>query len=139
MWRYFNSSIFALHVKGKGLLCQQSKNVLQNLDAYNVKVISLHLPYKVKVDYDRSFSLNARLALHENGDRIKPEMRTNCCMCSAIGIRVILSITAVKKQPIPIIAAKSAFYNLVQPNSEFTKFLYDSHAKEKSCGPCRYI
>ena len=72
-------------------------------------VISSHVIYKIKVTDDGSLKLKARIAPHGNEDSLRYEMRTDCAMCAPMGVRLLISIAAVKKWRITKVDVKSAF------------------------------
>lgn len=55
-----------------------------------------HVAYKFKLNDDLSLKLKARIAPHGNEDNDKDVMKTDCCMCFPLGIRVVLSISSYK-------------------------------------------
>lgn len=72
-------------------------------------IISSHVIYKVKMNDDATLKLKARIAPHGNEDSDKDQMRTDCCMCSPLGIRVVISVSVYKKWRIIRIDVKTAF------------------------------
>lgn len=60
-------------------------------------VISSHVIYKVKMNEDGSLKLKALIAPHGNEDSNKDQMCTDCCMCSSLGIRIVISVSTYKK------------------------------------------
>lgn len=65
--------------------------------------------YKVKVNDDAPLKLKARIVPHGNDDSDKQLMWTDCCMCSPLGIRVVLSTAAYRSWRIVCIDVKTAF------------------------------
>lgn len=58
---------------------------------------------------DGSLKRKARIAPHSNEDNDKHLMRTDCCMCSPIGIRIVLSVTSYRGWRIVRVDVKTAF------------------------------
>lgn len=72
-------------------------------------IISSHSIYKIKLNDDSILNLKARIAPHGNEDTEKDAMRTDCCMCSPIGIRIVISIATFCGWRIIINDVKTAF------------------------------
>ena len=60
-------------------------------------IISSHVIYKIKINDDHSLKLKARISLHGNEDTQKELCKTDCSMCSPIGITVVLTTAVVRK------------------------------------------
>lgn len=89
------------------------------------KILS-HVLYKIKVSEDSSLSLKGRIAPHGNEDNFQPDMRFDRWMCPLIGIRVILSIAALKKCCIVKLDVKSAFLQYDPAQGDIYVFLHES-------------
>ena len=72
-------------------------------------IISSHAIYKIKLNDDQSLKLKARIAPHGNEDSDKDVMKTDCCMCSPLGIRIVVSVSTYKKWRLIRIDVKTAF------------------------------
>ena len=57
-------------------------------------IIGSHGIFKMKTNDDGSLKLKARIALHGNEDSQKAEMKTDCCICSPTGIRIVVMVAA---------------------------------------------
>lgn len=75
----------------------------------DANIISSHTVYKLKVQDDESLCLKARIAPHGNEDSLKSDLKSECSMCSPLGIRVVLTLTAIRRWPIVKADVKSAF------------------------------
>lgn len=75
---------------------------------HDTNIISSHIIYKVKLNDDSTLKLKARIASHGNEDSDKDLMRTDCCICSPIGIRFIFSSATYRSWPIIRIDVKTA-------------------------------
>ena len=75
----------------------------------DANVISSHTVYKIKMEENNQLRLKARIAPHGNEDSMKDQLKTDCCMCSPIGIRIILTIATIMKWAIARADAKAAF------------------------------
>ena len=63
----------------------------------NANVISSHVLYKLKLNDDNTFKLKARIAPHGNQDSMQYDLRSDCCMCSHTGLRIVLMTDAMYK------------------------------------------
>lgn len=86
----------------------------------DTNIISSHTVYKIKIEDDDSLRLKARIAPHGNEDKIKQSLKSDCAMCSPTGIRIFLSITAIRRWPLVKADVKAAFCRLVLPNGTYT-------------------
>lgn len=75
----------------------------------NANEIASHTIYKIKVNDDQEYELNARIAPHGNEDFLKLELSTDCSVCTPTGIRIVLSISAILKWKVSKADAKSVF------------------------------
>ena len=75
----------------------------------NSNVLSSHVVYKLKFLDDQSLKIIARIAPYGKEDSSRDDMRSDCCMCPPLGIRVVLSTAALLKWRIIKIDVKSAF------------------------------
>lgn len=75
----------------------------------NSNVITSHVIYKVKLNDDGSFKMKARIAPQGNKDREKDDLKSDSASCPPTGIRLLLSIAAVRKWPLSQIDFTSAF------------------------------
>lgn len=66
----------------------------------NANVISSHTLYKIKIEEDNKLMLKARIASHGNEDSTKDVLKTDCCICIPIGIRIFTTIAALKTMEI---------------------------------------
>lgn len=74
----------------------------------DANIIWSHTVYKLKVLDDHSLTFKASISLHGNEDSLKKDLQSYCLMCSPIGIRIVLSLPAIYRWPIPDSDAKSA-------------------------------
>lgn len=58
---------------------------------------------------DHSSSIKARIAPHQNEDSIRMRLKTERCMCSPTGVRIVLSFESLKKWRLSKAEVKSAF------------------------------
>lgn len=65
--------------------------------------------YKVKVEDDHPLRLKDRINSHGNEDAFKGYLRSDCSMCSAVGMLIILSISALRRRRVTKIDVKTAF------------------------------
>lgn len=72
-------------------------------------VISSHVLYKLKLNDDNSLKLKGRIAPHGNQDSMKMDLRSDCCMCSPTGLRLVLMLAALNKWRIVKADVKNAF------------------------------
>lgn len=72
-------------------------------------VISSYAIYKIKINDDKSLKPEACLELYGINDSDKKFMKSDCCMCSPIKIRIILSITSLKLWRLARVDVKLAF------------------------------
>lgn len=63
----------------------------------NSSLITKHVLYKVKVWDDGTKILKARIGTHGNRDREKTRLKTDSATCLSVGIRILLSISAIFK------------------------------------------
>ena len=75
----------------------------------NANVISSHVIYKIKLNDDNSLKLKARIAPHGNQDSMKTDLRSDCCMCSPTGLRIVLMIASLHKWKLAKADVKNAF------------------------------
>lgn len=75
----------------------------------SANVISSHTIYKIKFNDDKSLKLKARIAPHGNEDSLKNDLRSECCMCSPSGVRIVLSIASLRGWRLSKADVKSAF------------------------------
>ena len=61
----------------------------------DANVIGSHTIYKVKANDDKSLKLKARIAPHGNEDSMKADMKSECCICSPTGVRIVLTFAAI--------------------------------------------
>lgn len=59
-------------------------------------VTNYHVLYKLKVNDDMSHKLKAMISFHSNEYLLKYEMRTDCGMRPSVGLRVPISVSALK-------------------------------------------
>lgn len=85
------------------------KQVCKNTVPTDANIINSHTLYKIKMDENSRLKLKARIAPHGNEDSLKTVLRSDCCMCSPVGIRVILMIAAMKKWKVSNADVTSAF------------------------------
>ena len=76
---------------------------------HNANVISSHVLYKLKINDDNSFKLKARIAPHGNKDSMQSELRSDCCMCSPTGLKIVLMTAAIFKWKLVKADVKNAF------------------------------
>lgn len=80
------------------------------LDAlHDANIISSHTLNKIKIEDDGSLQMKARTFPHGNEEFIKHVMNSNCCMCSPMGIRLTLAITAIRRWTVTKANVKSVF------------------------------
>lgn len=72
-------------------------------------IISSHELYKVKVDENKLFKWEARIAPHEDKDSLKRELRSGCLMCAPVGVQILVPIAAVQKWRLSRVDVRSAF------------------------------
>ena len=65
----------------------------------NANVITSHVLYKVKANDDGSMKMKARIAPHGNKDKDRSDLKSDSATCPPTGIRLLLSIAAIKKWP----------------------------------------
>ena len=75
----------------------------------NSNVITSHLIYKVKANDDGSFKMKARIAPHGIKDKGKYLLKTDSSQCPPTGVRILLSVSTIKKWPLAKIDFTSAF------------------------------
>lgn len=75
----------------------------------DANIISGHVIYKVKVLDDATFKLKTRIAPHGNEDSDKSLMKTDCCMCLPLGIRVVLATETVRQWRLVRVDVKALF------------------------------
>lgn len=63
----------------------------------DANIISSHIVYKSKVEDEESLRLKARIEPHGNKDSQRLEMKSDSSMCSPVGIRVVLTIAAIRR------------------------------------------
>lgn len=88
---------------------KQVRRVLICNVPHDANIISSHVFYKVKKNDDHSLKIKAQTAPHGNEERIRNELRTECCMYSLTGIRIILSLATLHKWRLSKVDVKSAF------------------------------
>lgn len=77
---------------------------------HDVKIISLHVVYKIKVEDDDSLRLKARIAPHGNEDSEKSIFSSDCCIFSPTGIRIIILVASDHWWRLVKINVKMAFH-----------------------------
>lgn len=75
----------------------------------NANIITIHVLYKVKVIDDDTFKLKARIAPHGNKDLLKNVLTSDCCVCSPLGFRVVMTCATMMRWSIHKADVKSAF------------------------------
>lgn len=75
----------------------------------NANVISSHVLYKLKINDEKMLKLKAGISPHGNEDSLKGELKSDCAMCSPMGFRILLSISALFRCRITMADAKTAF------------------------------
>lgn len=89
------------------------KNYVKCVPISNVpsdaNIISFHMAYKIKTEDDGFLQLKARIASHGKKNAMKHMMKSDCAMCSPIGIRLILAIAAIMRWNVTNADVKSAF------------------------------
>ena len=60
----------------------------------DANIIGSHTIYKIKSNDDKSLKIKARIAPHGNEDSMKSEMKSDCCICSPTGVRIVLTFAA---------------------------------------------
>lgn len=82
----------------------------------DANIISSHTIYKIKLNDDSSLKLKARIAPHGNEDCENDIMKSDCCMCSPIGIRILISIATFRGCRVIRIYVKTAFLQSIPAN-----------------------
>lgn len=78
-------------------------------------IIGSHTIYKVRVCDDSSLSLKALIVPHGNENDLQGDIRSDCAMCSPVGIpRVLMSTLALPGWTIHKVDVKSAFISTGQ-------------------------
>lgn len=75
----------------------------------DANVIFSHVLYMVKVMDDHPLKMKARIAPHKNEDSQRLELRSECFMCSPVGVRALLSTAALRKWRRTKLDVKTAF------------------------------
>lgn len=84
----------------------------------HANIISSHTIYKIKINDDQTLKLKARIAPHGNEDSLKNELKSDCCMCAPVGIRIILMVATLNKWKITRADVKSAFLQTGTPSRD---------------------
>ncbi len=75
----------------------------------NANIIGSHTIYKLKRNDDESLKLKARIAPHGNEDSDTELLRTDCNMCSPVGVRVVYVVATIYGWIVIRIDGKTAF------------------------------
>lgn len=92
---------------------QQFLKTLQRVPRHLVpdasNIISSHVLYRMKINYDFFLQLKARIASHGNEDPFKNAVKSDCCIRAPTVTRVVLSVASLQKWRVVKADAKSAF------------------------------
>lgn len=83
----------------------------------HANVIGSHVIYKLKYKDDKYIKLKARIAPLGNEDLLKHDLRSDCSICIAIGMRILLSTATTKKWFLTKLDVKTAFLQTVKENA----------------------
>lgn len=86
--------------KEQNAFCETVTLVARSDVPSNANIINSHTNYKVKINGYQSLLLKARIAPHSNKNSLKHELRTDCCICSPIGLRIVLMMAAMMAWPL---------------------------------------
>lgn len=59
-------------------------------------VISRNTIFSIKIVENGSLKLQSRISPYSNEDSIKYQIKTDCCFCRTVGIKIVLSIAPIK-------------------------------------------
>ena len=76
----------------------------------NSNIITSHVIYRVKENNDGSLKMRARIAPHGNKDKDRDTLKTDSSQRPPTRIRILLSISSMKKWPLAKIDFTSAFF-----------------------------
>lgn len=114
MWHhaqgFYQSVILRTHDNEEFTFCKQVLHVPPANVPSDSNVIRCHTIYKVRHHDD--LSLKARISPHVNKDSRKAYLRTECCMCFSVGVRIVLSVASSRKWMLAKSDIKSALLQI---------------------------
>ena len=108
-WRTLFSCCMECVQRETSQFMETVREVSINNVAEGSNIITSHVTYKFKANYDRSLNMKARIWPNGNTDKYSNLLKTNSVQCPPTDIRILASINTIMKRPFSRIDFVSAF------------------------------